>query len=77
MIAIKNISQDLHARFGGVVDADIIDAVFAAALAEHMERAKVNTWVPVLAERAAIAELSNIADGTLDAALYADAVLAA
>ncbi|EFK55456.1 hypothetical protein KBP53_10585 [Corynebacterium genitalium ATCC 33030] len=77
MIAIKNISQDLHARFGGAVDADVIDAVFAMALAEHMDRATVTKWIPVRAERAAIAELTKIADGTLDAAMYADAALAA
>nr|VDG61784.1 Uncharacterised protein [Streptococcus thermophilus] len=77
MIAIKNISHDLHNRFGGVVEADIIDAVFATALAEQLDRATVTKWIPVRAERAAIEELALIANGTLDPARYAEAVLAA
>lgn len=77
MIAINNISQDLHARFDGAVATHVIDAVFEATLQEHLGRATVNHWVPLLAGRAAAEELALIANGTLDAAKYGEKLIAA
>ena len=77
MIAINNISKDLHARFDGVVGVHVVDAVLEAVLAEHLERAKVTRWVPLLAGRVAAEQLAGIADGTLDAAKYGETLIAA
>lgn len=77
MIAINNISQDLHTRFDGVTGAHVVDAVFEAALNEHLQRATVTNWVPLLAGRAAADELALIANGTLDAAKYGETKIAA
>ena len=77
MIAINNISKDLHARVDGVVGVHVVDAVFEAVLAEHLERATITQWVPLLAGRAAAEELAGIVDGTLDAAKYGETLIAA
>lgn len=77
MIAINNISQDLHARFDDLVGAHVVEAVLAAAIEEHLDRATVTDWVPLLAERAAKDELALIADGTLDADKYGETLIAA
>ena len=77
MIAINNISKDLHAQFDGVVGVHVVAAVLEAVLAEHLERAKVTRWVPLLAGRAAAEQLAGIADGTLDPAKYGETLIAA
>lgn len=65
MIAINNISQDLHVRFGDVVDTHVIDAIFEETLSEHARRATVDQWVPVLAGREAADRIAAYAEGTL------------
>ena len=66
MIALNNISKDLHARFDGEVGAHVVETIFRETVNEHLQRATVTDWVPVLAGRDAAERLSRIADGTLD-----------
>ncbi|WKK60508.1 hypothetical protein QYQ98_05370 [Corynebacterium sp. P3-F1] len=66
MIAINNISKDLHARFDEELGAHIVETIFRDTLSEHLQRATVTDWVPVLANRDAADKLARFADGTLD-----------
>lgn len=66
MIAINNISKDLHARFDEELGAHVVETIFRDTVSEHLHQANVTDWVPVLAGRDAAERLSRIADGTLD-----------
>ncbi|WP_257159854.1 three-helix bundle dimerization domain-containing protein [Corynebacterium cystitidis] len=58
MTVINNIRKDLYSRFTYSIDTEVIDQVLDAALEEHSERAIVQDFVPVLAERDAYNELT-------------------
>ncbi|WP_423777276.1 three-helix bundle dimerization domain-containing protein, partial [Corynebacterium appendicis] len=51
MIAINNISKDLHARFDEELGAHVVETIFSDTVSEHLQRANVTDWVPVLAGR--------------------------
>lgn len=77
MIAINNISKDLHARFDGELGAHVVETIFRDTLSEHLQRANVTDWVPVLAGRDAADKLSRIADGTFDTGDFSGSLIAA
>lgn len=77
MIAINNISKDLHARFDEELGAHIVETIFRDTVSEHLQRANVTDWVPVLAGREAAEKLSRIADGTLDTGEFSGSLIAA
>ena len=77
MIAINNISKDLHARFDEELGAHVVETIFRDTLSEHLQRANVTDWVPVLAGREAAEKLSRIADGTLDTGEFSGSLIAA
>lgn len=77
MIALNNISKDLHARFDEEVGAHIVETIFRETVNEHLQRAAVTDWVPVLAGRDAAEKLAGFADGTLDTGNYSGHLIAA
>ena len=77
MIAINNISKDLHARFDEELGAHVVETIFSDTVSEHLQRANVTDWVPVLAGRDAAEKLSRIADGTLDTGDFSGSLIAA
>lgn len=77
MIAINNISKDLHARFDEELGAHVVETIFRDTVSEHLQRANVADWVPVLAGRDAAEKLSRIADGTLDTGDFSGSLIAA
>ncbi|MCT1450467.1 three-helix bundle dimerization domain-containing protein [Corynebacterium sp. p3-SID1194] len=77
MIAINNISKDLHARFDEELGGHIVETIFRDTLSEHLQRANVTDWVPVLAGRDAAEKLSRFADGTLDTGDFSGSLVAA
>ena len=77
MIAINNISKDLHARFDEELGGHIVETIFRDALSEHLQRADVTDWVPVLAGRDAAEKLARFADGTLDSGEISGSLIAA
>lgn len=46
------VREDMHRRYGAMHAADHIDSVVDAAIAEHTASAKVDTFLPVIVERA-------------------------
>lgn len=77
MIAINNISKDLHARFDEELGAHVVETIFRDTVSEHLQQANVTDWVPVLAGRDAAEKLSRIADGTLDTGDFSGSLIAA
>lgn len=77
MIAINNISKDLHARFDGELGAHVVETIFHDTLSEHLQQANVTDWVPVLAGRDAANKLARFADGTLDTGELSGSLIAA
>lgn len=76
MIAINNISKDLHARFDEELGAHVVETIFRDILSEHLQRADVTDWVPVLAGRDAAEKLARFADGTLDSGEVSGSLIA-
>lgn len=77
MIAINNISKDLHARFDEELGAHVVETIFRDTLSEHLQRAAVTDWVPVLAGRDAAEKLARFVDGTLDSGEISGSLIAA
>ena len=44
MIAINNISKDLHARFDEELGAHIVETIFRDTLSEHLQRANAVSY---------------------------------